>query len=466
MEARALTVAAIASGSGGGIGVVRISGPDAEQVGRRILTPWPEAAQSHHLYLGSVLEAPSGADQPDSSLKNSSRRSIDQAMFCLMRAPRSYTGEDVLEIHGHGGAINLRRILDACLQAGAQPAGPGDFTRRAFLAGKLDLTRAEAVAALIGAQSVQAARQAQRQLSGELGQLVAELRRRVTSLLGEFEGMLDFPDLDADTEVLERALPQLQELGGRIDALARSFSSGKALTSGVEIGILGRTNVGKSSLVNALCQAERVLVDAQPGTTRDYVEIRGEWQGVPVTLIDTAGERPDATELEVQGLRLGRERWRRADLLLLVVDGTRGIGAEEERLLASRPPELPCVVVWNKVDRVGCLPPPAGLDAVSCSALCGWGLDALRQEILRRVGPQLDGGEQLLVTSARQASLLAAASTALGQAANAVIAEGGASAEIAAGELRVAASRLGELSGEAVSEEVLDAIFAQFCVGK
>lgn len=464
MEARALTVAAIASGSGGGIGVVRVSGPDAEQVGRRILRPWPEEAQSHHLYLGHVLEA--GPEHQTQSGTAQAPQAIDQAMFCLMRAPRSYTGEDVLEIHGHGGAVNLRRILDACLEAGAQPAGPGDFTRRAFLAGKLDLTRAEAVAALIGAQSVQAARQAQRQLAGELGQLVAELRRRLVTLLGEFEGMLDFPDLDADTEVLERALPQLRELGGRVDSLASSFSAGKALTGGVELGILGRTNVGKSSLVNALCQAERVLVDSTPGTTRDYVEIRGEWQGVPVTLIDTAGERPDATELEVQGLRLGRERWRRADLLLLVVDGTVGIGPEEERLLASRPPELPCLVVWNKVDRVGCLPPPDGLDAVSCSALCGWGLDGLRREILRRVGPQLDGGEALLVTSARQAALLAAAGSALGQAASAVAALGAAGAEIAAGELRVAAGRLGELSGEAVSEGVLDAIFAQFCVGK
>src|SRR5262249_5533069 len=160
--------------------------------------------------------------------------------------------------------------------------------------------------------------------------------------LGEFEGMLDFPDLDADTEVIRRAAPELAALSARLAALSQSFArGGKALHAGIEIALLGRTNAGKSSLVNALCQAERVLVDAQPGTTRDYVETHSEWQGVAVTLIDTAGERENLTPLEAEGLRLGRERWRHADLLLLVVDGTSGLGPTEERLLASRPPELP-----------------------------------------------------------------------------------------------------------------------------
>lgn len=442
------TIAAIASGVGGGIGTIRVSGPAAESIGRRLFSAWPEEVASHHLYLGHVRVK----DEP-----------VDQVMFCLMRGPRSYTGEDVLEIHGHGGAVNLQRILEACLSAGATPAGPGEFTRRAFLSGKLDLTSAEAVAALIGAHSVEAARQAQRQLSGELGKRVAELRRRVVSLLGELEGMLDFPDLDADLEVIGRAGPALRSLSGEIAALARSFSrGGKALSSGIELALLGCTNAGKSSLVNALCQAERVLVDAQPGTTRDYIETRSEWEGVPVTLIDTAGERKGATPLEAEGLRLGRERWRRADLLILVVDGTVGMGATEAQLLASCPPGLAHVVVWNKSDRVGCQPPPP--EAIACSALCGWGLPALRQEILRRLAPRIEGAGELLVTNARQAALLGAAAEALDRAATALLGE--AILEVVASELRVAGHRLGELTGEETTEGVLDAIFAQFCIGK
>jgi tRNA modification GTPase len=442
------TIAAIATASGGGIGIIRVSGAAAESIGRALCRPWPTDLRSHQLYLGSVAVA----GQP-----------IDQVLFCLMQAPHSYTGEDVLELHGHGGAVNLRRLLDACLQAGATPAAPGEFTRRAFLAGKLDLTRAEAVAALIGAHSDQAARQAQRQLSGELGRVVSDLRRRTIALLGDFEGMLDFPDLDEDRAILDRAQPQLAALTAQLTSLAASFASGgKALSGGIELAVLGQTNAGKSSLINALCRAERVIVDAQPGTTRDYIEVRSDWQGVQVTLIDTAGERAAATPLEAEGLRLGRQRWAHADLLLLVVDGTRGIGDQEERLLASRPPGVPYLVVWNKQDRLGCLPPPS--DAIACSALCGWGLEALERRVLAQLAPQLGRQDDLLVTSERQAALLGRAADALGQAEAAN--RSGSGAEIVAGELRVAASQLGELTGEAVSDGVLDAIFAQFCVGK
>ena len=247
---------------------------------------------------------PSSSDEPSAS-----REAIDLVLFALMRAPRSYTGEDVFEIHGHGGAVTLQRIVEAAIRAGARAAEPGEFTRRAFLAGKIDLTRAEAVASLLSAQSVQAARQAQRQLSGELGLHVGELRRQVTQLLGELEGLLDFPDLDEDVAILARLRERLVLLSRRLGALSQSFrSGGKALSSGLELALLGRTNAGKSSLVNALSESERVLVDAKPGTTRDFVEVRAEWDGIPVTLIDTAGERDDKSELEAQGLRLGQKR--------------------------------------------------------------------------------------------------------------------------------------------------------------
>jgi tRNA modification GTPase len=210
------TIAAIATGSGGGVGIVRVSGPQALQIGQKVCAPWPSDLLSHHLYLGHAQSlrlggqaSASATSDPQGLAPSSLPARIDQVLFVVMRAPHSYTGEDVLEIHGHGGAITLHLILEACLDAGADSAAPGEFTRRAFLAGKLDLTAAEAVAQLVSAQSVSAARQAQRQLHGELGRVVAELRRRLTVLLGDFEGMLDFPDLDADTEVLARAQPEL-----------------------------------------------------------------------------------------------------------------------------------------------------------------------------------------------------------------------------------------------------------------
>lgn len=453
----ATTVAAIATASGGGVGIIRISGPDAESIGRKVCHPWPEKLQSHHLYLGQALASGSHGEARGEV--------VDQILFCLMRAPRSYTGEDVLEIHGHGGAVNLQRLLELCYQGGAVAAQPGEFTRRAFLAGKLDLTRVEAVAALVGAQSVQAARQAQRQLAGELGQLAAELRRDAVALLSEFEGILDFPDAEADAQITSRAADKLSGLLQRVGSLVDSFRhGGRALGEGLEIAVLGRPNVGKSSLINALCGSERVLVDDQPGTTRDFVEIRVRWDGLAVTLIDTAGERTDATRLELQGMRLGRERWLNADLCLIVVDGTVGVGATEEQLMALIPESMPRLLIWNKMDHADYLPPLEG--AVSCSALCGWGLANVKNAVLQRVASRgaLAGDSELIVTNARQAEVLQHAYEALSSARG--VLNGGAEAEIVAAELRVAASRLGELTGQEVAVPILDEIFSRFCVGK
>lgn len=451
------TIAAIATGSGGGVGIIRISGPDAEPIGRRLCHPWPEKLASHHLYLGQALAEEGSGD--------AAREVLDQVLFCLMRAPRSYTGEDVVEIHGHGGAVNLQRLLESCYRAGAVAAQPGEFTRRAFLAGKLDLTRVEAVAALVSAQSVQAARQAQRQLTGELGKLAAELRRTAVALLGEFEGILDFPDAEADAEIADRAHGKLTALIHQVRALAESFRlGGRALREGVELAVLGRPNVGKSSLINALCGNERVLVDDQPGTTRDFVEIPVRWDGLAVTLIDTAGERTEATKLEQQGMRLARERWRNADLCLLVVDGTVGIGEPEAQLLAAIPESIPRLLVWNKMDHAQCQPPPEG--AVACSALCGWGLAQVQKAVQQQLAAQLSqaDGAELMVTSARQAEVLQRAHDALCNAAEAL--ERRAESELIAGELRVAVARLGELTGQEISAAVLDEIFSRFCVGK
>lgn len=490
MSALRPTIAAISSGSGGGVGIVRVSGPQAAAIAQKLCRPLPPDIVSHHLYLGRVFAPATAAAAPPSSdpgpatqetqaAPEADAAALDQVLFCLMRGPHSYTGEDVLELHGHGGARNLRRLLDACLAAGAQPAGPGEFTRRAFLAGKLDLTAAEAVATLIEARSDQALRQAQRQLAGELGQKVAELRRQVVTLLADFEGLLDFPDAEpwerGDQALLADGRRRMQSLYAALSQLAESFAQGgKAAAGGIELAVLGRPNVGKSSLINALCGSERVIVDAQPGTTRDFIEVRSEWAtsatpgaaSLPVTLIDTAGDHEAATPLEQQGLRLARQRFQNVDLLLFIVDGSVGLTAEDERLLSTLPAQLPRLVVWNKIDRSGCLTAPDELSAVPCSALCGWGLDALRKSVLDKLAPRLASDDEVLVTSARQAALLTQAATALHNSLAALATWHDSAPELVAGELRVAASRLAELRGDELSEGLLDAIFARFCVGK
>lgn len=486
------TIAAISSGSGGGVGIVRVSGPRAVAIAQTLCRPLPHEIVSHHLYLGRVFPPPgSGAEttaaqEPDRNATTAAEaetppagEAIDQVLFCLMRGPHSYTGEDVLELHGHGGARNLRRLLDACLSAGAQAAAPGEFTRRAFLAGKLDLTAAEAVATLIGAQSDEALRQAQRQLAGELGQRVADLRRQVVALLAEFEGLLDFPDAEpwerGDQAILADSRRRLQSAHAALSKLANSFTGGgKAIASGIELAVLGRPNAGKSSLINALCGSERVIVDAQPGTTRDVVEVRTAFTtgsppsavSIPVTLIDTAGDHGAATPLEQQGLRLARQRAQNVDLLLFVVDGSTGLTSEDERLLSALPSTLPRLIVWNKIDRAGGPPPPDDLAAIPCSALCGWGLDRLREGVLSRLAPRLASDDEILVTSARQAALLGQAAMALQNSLDALGQWQDCAPELVAGELRVAASRLAELCGAEISEGLLDAIFARFCVGK
>lgn len=442
------TIAAIATGSGGGVGIVRVSGPLAEEIGRMLCSPWPAELKSHQLYLGCCRD-PGG-------------EVLDQVLFCLMRGPRSFTGEDVLEIHGHGGEQNLQSLLHAVMEAGAEMAAPGEFTRRAFGAGKLDLTQAEALASVIGAQTQVALRQAQRQLNGELGRLLSGLRRRAVQLLASIEAALDFQEGDSEDPLQLRN--ELNELHEEIAQLAGSFQhGGRALAQGLRIALVGATNAGKSSLINALCGGERILVHSQPGTTRDFIEVRTAIGDIEVTLVDTAGLREGGTELEEQGWRLGQQQHAQADFLWLVVDGARGLDVLTARYLEQLHATVPLLVVWNKVDQQACLGAPPGREVVSCSALCGWGLDELKRRTLARVMPERDSGE-LMVMSARQAALLLEAAEHLKQAGEAAASMG--ALDIVASDLREAAACLGAVSGEHVTPAVLDSIFEQFCIGK
>ncbi len=429
--------------------MVRVSGRGAEGIARRLVRPWPVAAESHRLYLGRVFD-------PDSD------ELLDEVLGALMRAPRTFTGEDVLELSGHGGEANLGRLVEAVVRAGARLAEPGEFTRRAFLAGRIDLTQAEAVAEVIAARSERALRQAQAQRGGALGAAVTGLRARLVELLADVEGRVDFPDEELDFAPSAQVAAEAAALAGEVASLGRSYVRGRIIAGGIDVALVGRPNAGKSSLLNALVGEERALVDASPGTTRDFVEAEVEIDGLRVRLVDTAGERDDGGAVEQRGRELGRRRRARADVWVVVVDGEVGFGAVEARLAAAAG-EAAVVVAWNKADRAPVARVDDGVAVVATSATRGDGLTELRAAIRRAVG---DLGEEgaVAVSSARQREALEAAAAALAAGGEALGA--GEPPELAAVELRVALERLGRVLGAGVGDEVLDAIFRRFCIGK
>lgn len=452
------TISAIATATGGGVGIVRLSGPHAEGIVARLVRPWPSHPDSHRLYHGHVHLPETG-------------ERVDEVLACVMRRPHSYTGDDVGELHGHGGAVVLGRLLEATLKSGARLALPGEFTRRAFENGRIDLTRAEAVAEVIAARTQRALEAAQALREGALELAIRSLRERLVGALAEMEGAIDFPDerLDAQSPV-ELALV-MRDLEAEVSALSRSHASARLL-GGARAVLVGRVNAGKSSLFNALVGRERALVDAAPGTTRDAVEAVIDLAGIPLQLIDTAGERftrdlpaggAAEADLERRGIELGRGRLREADATLLVVDGTIGFG-EGEQELWSRLPERPRLIVWNKRDCAGpATGLPDGAAVVETAAPLGMGIEALRRALGRLLGERdPDAGVQ--VVSARHAEALGEAAMALGRAAEALEADH--PLELGAVDAHAALSRLGLITGETASAELLDAIFARFCIGK
>jgi len=370
-----------------------------------------------------------------------------------MRAPASFTGEDVGELHGHGGVHNLERLLAAVVARGARIAEPGEFTRRAVLNGKLDLPRAEALLAVIHAGSDRAWRLAQRNLEGRLGAVAAVLERRALAVLAELEGRIDFPEEDLAAEDERAVDTELEALEARCTELASSFRHGRALGHGVTIALVGAVNVGKSSLLNALVGAERALVAEAPGTTRDYLEVRDEWDGVAVTLVDTAGTRATADPVEARGIALGEQRVASADVVVVVNDGV--ATWDDGARYGAR-----ALVVRSKADLGG-----DAHGALSTSATTGAGLDEVRRRALAVAGvAEREGSEDAFVTTARQHATIMVAARALAAARSTRSSR--AAAEVAALEVRQAAHALAELRGVEVGERVLDEVFARFCIGK
>ena len=445
------TIAAIATPPGpGGIGVVRVSGPLATALAETVFAGRRTGSwHSHRLYAGGIR----GADGAV----------VDTGLAVLMRAPNSYTGEDVLELHCHGSPVVLEQVLRALLAGGARPAQAGEFTKRAFLNGKLDLTQAEAVMALVGARTADAAQVAAAQLSGGLGTRLGGIRERLVRAKAHVEAQLDFGDEDVGLDPTALA-GDVAAAATEVDALLATAARGELLQRGLRVALRGRPNAGKSSLLNALVGSERAIVSAEPGTTRDVIEVGVDVAGVPVVLIDTAGLRDTVDAIERLGVARAEEAAATADVVLLVLDTARPL-AEQTALLGRGD----AVAVLNKCD----LPTrwsaadeatvAAAHPCVRVSATAPIGLDALRQGLLARAGAQWADNLPPL-TSARQREALARVAGSLAAARAAL--DAGLPPELIAVDLQAALEHIGTVTGAVTSEDVLDAIFREFCIGK
>jgi len=454
------TIAAIATAPGtGAVGVVRVSGPEAYAVADAVFVPArggrPSAAPAGRVLFGRVA----AGDEV-----------VDEALLLTFRAPASYTGQDVVELQTHGGPAVLRRVLDLCLAAGARSAGPGEFTLRAYLNGKLDLAQAEAVLDIVDAATEAARRNAAGGLTGALSRRVGEVQSDVTAAYAELQAGFDYPEEGVPEARLQAPLRRAL---ARIDELLATAEAGRLTREGARLALLGRPNAGKSSLLNALLGYRRSLVSDVPGTTRDYLEAPLVVAGVPVTLIDTAGIRAATDAVEAGGVDLAHDVAERADLRLLVLDRSRPLGAEDRELLARFAPGAPVepgggrahtVVVASKADLPACwtpadLPLHAGVPVVTVSAVTGSGLDDLRETLADQLVGDAAGAE-LWLGNERHVEALTRARRSVA----AALEHGD---ELAALDLQDALAALASVTGrDGVVEETLASIFARFCVGK
>ena len=453
---RADTIAAVATPPGeGGVALVRLSGPDAERIGREVLVRKDTRWESHRLYYGRVMDPGRGAV-------------VDEVMFAFLRQPRSYTGEDTVEFHCHGGPYVVRQVLGLVLARGARHAEPGEFTKRAFLNGRLDLTQAEAVLDLIRARTDKAAGVALGQMEGGLSQEVRTLREQLVDTLVQVEAAIDFPE--EEIELLRQA-----ELAGkvagvvdRIAVLIDSYEWGRLIREGVRVCIVGRPNVGKSSLMNALLGVDRAIVTATPGTTRDFIEEAVNLDGLPVVLWDTAGIRGGTEGVEQVGIDVTLERLEESEGCLLVLDGSAPLTHEDVEVM-QRVRDKQGLVVVNKSDLGQRLAPAdvsetlPRLEQVKVSALTSQGLDELRTALR---GCFLDSSKEseIVVTNVRHKAALERARSSLSEVQRAM--EQGMPPDIVAVDLQEARDDLEEIIGAVTNDDILERIFSQFCIGK
>ena len=451
------TIAAISTPQGeGGIGIVRVSGSRAEAIGLRLFRfRKGDAFLSHFLHYGALVAPDNGAV-------------LDEAMAVLMRAPHSYTREDVLELHCHGGMLVVERILASALACGARLAEPGEFTRRAFINGRIDLVQAEAVMDVIAAKTGASLALAQRQRDGALSARIDAIRQAVTRSLAFIEASIDFPEEEigeTDTTLLRSGVSGvLDEIGSLLDG----FDEGRILREGISVLIVGKPNAGKSSLLNRLLKENRAIVTHLPGTTRDIIEETVNLGGLAVRLLDTAGIRHTDDVVEREGIIRALDKIPLADLVLFVLDSTRPFNVED-RLILDAVKGKTTIAVLNKNDLPLALDLPAEMGEmprVALSAGTGAGIDGLR-ELIRTTflhGSPLDSREFVAISRARHRDALTSARSVLRQFLSGL--EGGRELETLAIDLRDALSVVGQVTGETTTDDVLDVVFSSFCIGK
>jgi len=471
------TIAAIATPLGeGGLAVVRLSGPQALAIADKSFRPGgkesllPSAAPTHTLQYGHIVRR---------------AQRVDEVLLAILRAPHTFTREDTVEITCHGGLLPAKLVLDTLLENGARPAEPGEFTRRAFLNGRIDLAQAEAVADLIHSRTELALAAANEQLAGKLSHRVNQLRDEMMQTLAHIEAHIDFPDEDIEPDTMEQLRQRLERGVALMGELLRTASEGQILRRGIRAAIVGRPNAGKSSLLNQLLGHDRAIVSPIPGTTRDTIEETANIRGLPVVFIDTAGLREARDELELEGVRRSRESLARAEFILHVLDGSEPLATSDGQHFAEFAGRKRILVV-NKVDlpRRLVLPAPYGSpevqrkeDAgraaagtrrgpvVDVCCLSGQGIEALKDAIKELVwsGEITSGMLQVMINSRHQDALNRARA---GTQRTLEVLQAGETLELAAGELRIAVNAIGEIVGKTATEDLLDSIFSQFCIGK
>jgi tRNA modification GTPase len=451
------TIAAIATAivpQQGSVGIVRLSGPQAMAIAHRLFhAAGKQKWESHRILYGYVRHP-------------STQQVIDEALLLIMLAPRSYTREDVVEFHCHGGIMGVQQVLQLCLEQGAQLAQPGEFTLRAFLNGRLDLTQAESIADLVGARSPQAAQYALAGLQGKLAQPIRQLRNTCLDILAEVEARIDFeedlPPLD-ETEIQLRLQQVLQE----VNQILATADRGELLRTGLKVAIVGRPNVGKSSLLNAWSRSDRAIVTALPGTTRDVVESQLVVGGIPIQVLDTAGIRETQDQVEQLGVERSRRVAQAADLVLLTIDASVGWTAADQGIY-DQVRDRPLILVMNKIDLA---PPPHPSfplltpPIVYTAAALNQGIDALEQAILKTVQTGATQAANLeMAINQRQAEAFTQAQIALRQVQETIANH--LPLDFWTIDLRTAIHAFAEIVGEDVTESVLDRIFSRFCIGK
>lgn len=454
------TISAVATALGeGGIGIIRMSGNQAIQVADQIFIgvngKKASEIKSFQAAYGNIVDE--GVI-------------IDEVLILVMRAPRSYTREDVIEIHCHGGVTPLRKILDLTLKQGARLAEPGEFTKRAFLNGRLDLTQAEAVIDIIRSKTDSSLKMAVGQLSGVLSEKIRELRYEILQMIAHLEASIDFPEDDIEEMTIEEVTQGVRETMAKVEQLLATTQTGKVLRDGMATVIIGKPNVGKSSLLNALLNEKRAIVTDIPGTTRDIIEEYVNIQGIPLKIVDTAGIRETADIVERIGVERAREFVDKADLILVLLDSSNHLSTEDHQVLALLEGRQ-AIVLINKsdlpqvleMDKVAELVP--GKKVIRLSIADEIGLDQLEQSIVDMVyGGHIKQGESAIVNNVRQAHLIEQAGKHLEDVL--ITAEAGMPPDCLVIDLRAAWEKLGEVTGDTVGEDIISQIFTQFCIGK